>query len=470
MLVLLVSLLFLSNPTLSQSSKDNDTNILQQLSDSLQSLTDRVCPAVVKLEISTYGTDVDDDDDSAENAQETTGILKQHVVGSGVIVDPVGYIVTNAHVVRDAKRIRAIVNPSGGSHRAARDILRGVAPKYEATLVGVDRDTDLAVLKISAPRLPALSLAPYEELRQGQLVLAVGSSLGMHNAVSMGVVSSIARQPDPEYPVLYIQTDALIEPGNSGGPLVDTKGDLVGINTLLVDGESGGFAVPSNTVKFVYEQIRKYGRVRHGDFGVRAQAITPTLALGLGLPSGWGVIISDVRPGSPADRAGLRPRDILTTFDGRTLETLPEFETGLYLKAPGDEVEIKALRGKDVINTVVRIEERTDEPDPISRPKDVEKSLIAEFGVFGVTVDQNLSKSLPGIRKASGVLISGKTKRAERLEIHLQPGDIIHVLNNAVISDMTSLRAEIKRLKPGDAVVLQVERKRKLHYVTFEID
>lgn len=444
---------------------------LQQLSKSLERLTDRVCPAVVQLQISAYSTDADDDDDdNNRTSPRTTVVLKQHVVGSGVILDSTGYIVTNFHVVKGAKRIRVVLNPHAEAGSAAKAILKGAAPTFDARVVGVHEDTDLAVIKIDAVGLPTLELASYDDLRQGQLVVAVGSPLGMPNAVTMGIISSVARQPDSEHPLVYIQTDAAINPGNSGGALVNTDGRLVGINTLSNDGGTVGFAVPSDTVKFVYVQLRKYGRVRHGDLGVHAQAITPTLAAGLGLPNGWGVIVSDVRPGSPADIGGLRTQDIITAFDGKTIESLPELENNLYLKAPGDRVKIQALRGQKVIDAELFLEEHIEEPNPEARPTNPDKSLIAEFGIFGVDVDRELAKALPGIRHASGVLVSGKTKLAERLEIELRAGDVIHTLNRRPIRDLNDLRREIKALKPGDAVVLQVERKRKLLYVAFEMD
>ena len=470
--VLLVLACFLSFSIPAQPQRTSEAHDpLLQLSKSLERLTDRVCPAVVELQISAYGTNADEeDDDDNRNPSRPTVVFKQHVVGSGVIVDPTGYIVTNAHVVKGAKRITVLLNPHAEAGSVAKAILKGAAPRYDATLVGVHEETDLAVIKIDAVRLPTLELASYDDLRQGQLVVAIGSPLGMPNAVTMGIISSVAQQPDPERSLVYIQTDAAINPGNSGGALVNIFGQLVGINTLSNDGGTVGFAVPSNTVKFVYGQLRKYGQVRHGDLGARAQAITPTLAAGLGLPNRWGVILSDVRPGSPADLAGLQPQDVITVFDGKTVESLPELESNLYLKAPGDHVKIQAQRRQQLINVEFALEEHIEEANPDARPTNPDKSLIAELGILGVDVDRELAKALPGIREASGVLISGKTKLAERLQIELRTGDIIHTLNRKPIRDLNGLRHEIKNLKPGDAVVLQVERKRKLLYVAFEMD
>ena len=223
----------------------------------------------------------------------------QRASGSGVIVDPDGYIVTNAHVVQGAQRLRVeLPAPVDG-----RSILADTQPhgerrrSSESTL-----ETDLAVIKVDEQRLPALAFGDSDELRAGQIVLAFGSPLGLHNSVSLGVVSAVARQLEPESPMIYVQTDASINPGSSGGPLVDLRGRLVGINTLIVSQAGGneglGFAAPSNIVRTVYEQIRKTGRVRRGDIGVRAQTVTPALAAGLQSARAiTASVLADVLPG-----------------------------------------------------------------------------------------------------------------------------------------------------------------------------
>ena len=188
-------------------------------------------------------------------------------------------------------------------------------------VVGANRETDIALLKIEGSGLPAIPLHQTGRgARQGQVVLAVGSPEGLDNTMTTGIVSAVGRQPHPDFPMLYIQTDAAINPGNSGGPLLGVDGELIGINTFMLS-ESGhnqglGFAVPAAVVRYVYEQLRTHGAVRQSLVGVRVQTVTPALAQGLGLSRGYGVMISDVLPGSPADAAGLRPRDIITAVDG----------------------------------------------------------------------------------------------------------------------------------------------------------
>ncbi len=205
-------------------------------------------------------------------------LARGQATGSGVIVDAEGWIVTNAHVVENARSVRVdllqpAVPAAGGS------ILRPRSRRLDARLVGLDRETDIAVLKVEERGLPALELGDSESLRQGQLVMAFGSPLGLENSASLGVVSAVARQLKPDDPMIYVQTDASINPGNSGGPLVDAEGRMVGLNTMILSQSGGnegiGFAAPSHIVRSVYEQLRTSGRVRRGVIGVRAQTITP---------------------------------------------------------------------------------------------------------------------------------------------------------------------------------------------------
>jgi serine protease Do len=205
-------------------------------------------------------------------------IGRQHVTGSGVILDPDGYIITNAHVLAGAQRDRVVLSPlSGGSPEA---VLTSFTRDLDAKIVGQDKDMDLALLKIDAAGLPSLPLGDYGKLRQGQVVLAFGSPEGLENSVTMGVISSVARQANPSRPMIYVQTDAPINPGNSGGPLVDVDGNVVGINTFIMTqggmGSEGlGFAIPCAVVKFAYPQLKEHGHVHRGHIGAAVQAITP---------------------------------------------------------------------------------------------------------------------------------------------------------------------------------------------------
>lgn len=306
-------------------AQDSRMESLQQLDSSLVALADKVAPSVVQILVAGYGALDGGDSDSGD----TTGVVvgQQRAIGSGVIVDAAGYILTNSHVVAGAQRIRvALLPPEPGLQVLHPSELRH-SHILDATLVGDDRDTDVALLKVGATGLPVLSFAEYGKLRQGQMVFAFGSPEGLTNSMSFGVVSAVARQPDPDRASVYIQTDAPINPGNSGGPLVNIEGQIVGINTFIVTSSGGnqglGFAIPSRTARFAYQQLRQYGHVRRAVIGVNVQTITPALAEGLKLPQDWGLVISDVLPDGPAAAAGVKIDDVVVGVDGKEVGSVP---------------------------------------------------------------------------------------------------------------------------------------------------
>src|SRR5580658_1937871 len=318
--------------------------VLQQLNSAIEQLTARISPAVVQILVTSYGA-LEEKDHS-----QTALITREHVIGSGVIVDSNGYIMTNAHVVEGAQRIHvALPLPSVDFPDQIPPV--GKQRVVEARLIGLHKDTDLALLKIEQTGLPTLSLGVHRPAHQGQLVFAMGSPEGLENSVTMGVVSSVARQADPNRPMVYIQTDAPINPGNSGGPLVDSEGYVVGINTFILSEAGGseglGFAIPARVVRFVYESLRKYGHVHRIEVQAGAQTITSSLAKGLGLAQNWGVIIDDVTPGGPADAGGLKIGDIVISADDRPIGTLPAFTAALYLHPLDVSLKLEVLRGSE---------------------------------------------------------------------------------------------------------------------------
>ena len=245
--------------------------VIQQLNSAIEQLATRISPAVVQVLVTSFGA-VED------NSRGQTALLtREHVIGSGVIVDSDGYIITNAHVVEGAQRIHvALATPSVNDPDQIAPV--GKQRIVEARLIGLHKETDLALLKIEETGLPTLVLGTHRAVHQGQLVFAMGSPEGLENSVTMGVVSSVGRQADPSRPMVYIQTDAPINPGNSGGPLVDSEGYLIGINTFILSSGGGseglGFAIPARIVSFVYESLRKYGHVDRIEVKAGAQTIT----------------------------------------------------------------------------------------------------------------------------------------------------------------------------------------------------
>jgi len=438
---------------------------LVQLNSALEGLAAKVSPAVVQILVTSYGPVHE------ENRTQTALIVRQHAVGSGVIVDPNGYIITNAHVIEGAQRIRvALPLPADNGHV----VPLGKRRILEARLLGEHKETDLALLKIDDTDLPTLRLLSQQRPRVGQLVFAIGSPEGLQNSVTMGVVSATARQADPEKPLSYIQTDAPINPGNSGGPLVDMNGSVIGINTFILSSGGGseglGFAIPARIVEFVYQSLRKHGHVHRVEIGAGAQEITPTLAEGLHLAQRWGVIIADVKPDGPAAAAGLQVQDIVLRADDRRVETLPAFSSALYLHRLDEVLKLEVLRGEQRITLYIPAIEHRDAMDKLFDAADPEKSLVPRLGILAIDFTPDLSKELNSLRIQSGVIVLGRAGDFITPDTGLQTGDVIHTLNGSPITSMDALRRAVLALKSGDSVVLQVERSDGLTYLSFEME
>ncbi len=440
-------------------------NALQEYSRSIRSLTERVSPAVVQVLVSGYGPV-----DEAEG--ETVALItRQRSSGSGVVVDPAGYIITNAHVVRGAVRVRVLI---AGARRTAT-----LDPDVAATakIIGIDRGTDLALLKIEQKGLATLKFGDSDMLRQGELVLAIGSPLGLKNSVSMGVVSAPARQISEDNPVAYIQTDASINPGNSGGALVNTEGQLMGINSFIYSQSGGsqgiGFAIPSSIVKNVYEQLREKGHVHRGEVGASVQNITPIMAAGLKLPRDSGVIVSDVEAESPADSAGLKPRDILLRIDNHPVEYARDFQLVLFRCRKGDKISVAVLRdGKELPKplSIEIAEKQNDATDALVDSVKPDKNLIPRLGILCIEIDAKLAKMLPDLRQPDGIIVAAKSPEGQGRYIDLAAGDVIHEMNNQPVGSLETFRTVIDGLKSGEPVALQVERAGTFRYIAFEIE
>src|SRR5262245_31974163 len=435
------------------------------LSSALEAAASQVGPAVVEIFTTAYvpGERV--------VPRATDLVTTQRGSGSGVIVDSDGYIVTNAHVVRGAQRLRVeLPIPATG-----RSILAASSRSVTGKIVGIDLETDLAVLKIDERNLPTVPFADSDDLKTGQVVLALGNPFGLHNSVSLGVVSAVARQLEPDSPMIYLQTDASINPGSSGGPLVDLRGQLVGINTLIFSQSGGndgvGFAAPSNIVRTVYEQIRKTGRVRRGELGIRAQTVTPILASGLGLSRNSGVVLADVIPGSPADLAGLRVGDVVLSLDGKPMENGRQFQIGLYRHVVGDIVTLNVLRDEKNLEIAAAIVERLDTFGGLPEPADPRQNMVPRLGILGLDLNGRIAEMLPALRVRSGVVVASTVDGAiDAREGGLGTGDIIDAINRKPVAGIGELRAALDGLKTGDPVVLQIERRGELMYLTFTLE
>jgi len=463
--LLLAALTALVQPALAQERK---LEAVESLSASLEALAQRVNRSVVKIVTTGYGLSEDSD------AGNTSLLTRQRATGSGVILTPDGYIVTNAHVIQSARRIRVQLPVSERAARKSNSIMKPAGTVLEAKIVGLDRETDVAVLKIEGTDLPCLTLGDSRELRQGQLVMAFGSPLGLQNSASLGVISAVARQLKQDSPMIYIQTDASINPGNSGGPLVDMSGRVVGLNTMILSQSGGsegiGFAIPSDTLRNVYNQIRKEGHVHRGQIGANVETITPLLAAGLGLTQDWGVLVADVTPDGPADKSGLKPGDIVLSLDGKPMENARQLEVGLWRFPVGDKVDLEVLRGADRLAMDVSVTAQDDDPQRFADLVNPEKNLIPKLGILGVEIDRKLAPLLPDLRKQYGIVVAARAAGTEGLDVDLRPGDVIYAINNEPTATVAALTAALGQMKSGDAVVLQLERDGQLMYVAFEME
>lgn len=464
---ILVALPLLAGASAGMSQTAHAKNPLQELSGSIRELTRRVAPGVVEVIVVGYSTSDD------AGGQAANQISRQRSSGSGVIVDPSGYIMTNAHVVNGAVRTRVLLPVSRMPDSSGEPPLQNPRA-MDARIVGIDRESDLALLKIESRNLPALGFGDSHKLQQGDLVFAVGSPLGLQNSVSMGVVSAPARAINNDNPILYIQTDASINPGNSGGALVDGSGAVIGLNTFIVSKSGGnegiGFAIPSNVVENVYHQLRTSGHVSRGFLGVVAQDITPVIAEGLMLPVKRGVVIADVTPDSPADRAGLKRRDVVLGFNGQTLQTSRQLENEVFRRHGGEKIELTVLRDDDRLSVPVEIQEESAPWDPLAALASPEKNLIPRLGILCIEIDQKVAQLMPDLRRQYGLIVAAKSPDGQAQFIDLQAGDIIHAVNNLPVSSLSAFRQTIAQLKTGDAVVLQIERDQRFQYVGFELE
>jgi serine protease Do len=451
-------------PVFAQTETKSNPDDLHRVSQGIQELAARVSPAVVKILVTGYGPV------NEGGRMETALIGRQRSIGSGVILDPNGFIVTNAHVVSGAQRVRvALFTGTGGSVLSLASSSN--ARITEARIVGVDKVTDLAVLKIEGRDYPTLSIGSYGNLRQGQMVLAFGTPEGLENSVTLGIVSSVLRQLQPESTMVYIQTDAAINPGNSGGPLVDLDGNLVGINSAILSESGGnegiGFAIPSVVVNSVYQQIRQFGHVHRAEIEAKLQTISPTLAAGLKLARDHGVLVADVMPDGPAQSAGLRGQDIILSVNGSPIDSLPMFAASMYLRASGDAIRVDVLRGTQQKSLTIPVVEQDQDMDSIIGALNPEKALVNRLGILGLEITSKMAETFSDLRIKTGVVVAARAA-GPSIETGIEQGDVIHRLNTTDVVSLDGLRTALTALKSGDPVVLQVERDGILRYVAFD--
>ena len=441
---------------------------LREISLSLEHLSNRVRASVVQIFSNGFAPA-----DSSEGV--SSGILsRQKSTASGVIISADGFIITNAHVVRGARRIQVRFPATRLELVGRRSAVKPEGRTLDAKVIGMDSESDLALLKVDAGNLPHLSLGNSDTLRQGQLVMAFGNPLGLEGSVSLGIISSTARQIKPDDAMIYIQTDAPINPGNSGGPLIDSEGRVVGINTFILSQSGGsegiGFAIPSNIVAGIVRQFRKDGHVHRGQIGLYAQTITPAVAKGLSLPQDWGVLVGDVAPGGPSDKAGVKVGDIILTLNGKPMENARQLEVNVYRYGDEDKVALEVARGSDKLQIEVPVVSKRDDPDRFADMVTPEENMVLRLGLLCIQIDKKLAAMLPDLRNAYGIVVAAGSTRDLTSGTGLQPGDVIYSVDGSPVSTIPALRKKLDEYKPGDAPVFQIERSSRLMFVPVELE
>jgi len=454
---------------------DNSVSSLVALDNAVESVAARVTPAVVNVSVTSRGNaEMETGDDQGSGAPQ--GIPPgfqwffgpqgpmggggrgqrmpqqqqiEHGIGSGIIISPDGYIVTNNHVIDGALEIRVTLND--------RRVLK-------AKLIGADKLTDLAVIKVNATNLPSIAWGDSTKLHPGQTVLAFGSPFGsLQFSVTRGIVSALNR-PNPDSddrrkPGDFIQTDAAINPGNSGGPLVNAHGELVGINTFIISGSGSfagaGFAIPSQIVRATADDLIKNGVVHHGYLGISMNDVTPENASFFNLPDANGAIISQITPDSPASRAGLKSGDVLRDLNGTKIPNGSALQVAVSQVAPGNTITLGILRdGKEEAIHVKVGEfhantEVADNADPSSN----------QGGKLGLAVDDltpEVRQQLNIPTQVNGAAVASVRPASPAEDAGLTPGDIILEVNRHPVQNADKFASEVHSTPVGKDILLLV--------------
>jgi serine protease Do/serine protease DegQ len=362
---------------------------------------------------------------------------QEQSAGSGVIVDARrGYVITNHHVIRNAEQVLVTLKDRR---------------QFPAKLVGTDPGTDIAVLQIEAQGLSAIRIGDSDTLQVGDYVIAIGNPFGIGQTVTSGIVSALGRSGlSPEGYEDFIQTDASINPGNSGGALVNLRGELIGINTAIIGPSGGnvgiGFAVPSNMMREVSNQIARFGEVRRGRLGIEMEDLTPAAAKKLGVAVVEGVVIANVQPGSPAEKAGLRARDVVVALNGRPMRTASELRARLGLTPVGEEINLQVHRGGETSGIRATI----------APPQDA-------ASLEGKAVPQMPGMSVVEIEKGSllyqrlqggGLVVSAVEERSRAAQAGFRPGDIIYAVSRRRVQTLAEFQKALGGAQGGSAISL----------------
>jgi len=365
---------------------------------------------------------------------------KRKSLGSGFIVSPDGYILTNNHVVEKADEVTVTLLDK---------------EEFKAKVVGSDPKTDIALIKIDAKKtLPHVELGDSEKLDVGEWVVAIGNPFGLGHTVTTGIVSAKGRIIGSGPYDDFIQTDASINPGNSGGPLFNLRGEVVGINTAIIQGGQGiGFATPIQLAKAVLDQLKNKGKVTRGWLGVYIQRITPEAAENLGLADRRGALVSDVTSGGPAEKAGIRSGDVIVAFDGKEVKDEHELPSIVAATKPGKSVNLRLIRDGKEISVPVTIAEMQGEPGKPAGGNEPSKEL-------GLTV-QEITPEIAqrfDLENSKGVVVTGVEDGSPAEDAGFQPGDIVRQINKRAVANAAEFATLVAKFKADKTILFLVER------------
>ena len=455
---------------------DNSVAALTSLDRAMEAVAARVTPAVVNVAVTARGTGEAETSEGPMQGlppglQQFFGPMQQlpaqpqieHGVGSGIIITPDGYIVTNAHVVDGAVQIKVTLND--------RRILK-------AKLIGVDKLTDLAVLKVDVANLPSIAWGDSTKLQPGQTVLAFGSPFGYFQfSVTRGIVSAINRpnpySDDPRKPGNFIQTDAAINPGNSGGALVNAHGELIGINTFIITNNGSfagaGFAIPSQIVRATAEQLIQHGKVDHGYLGIGMNDVTPDNAHFFNLQDATGAIVSQVTPDSPASRGGVQTGDVITQLNGEKIVNGSALQVAVSEMAPGTKIALGVIReGKPVTLSLTVGQFHGNAEVASNDGRDGPQSGKLGLAVSDLTPDARQQINVPD--QVHGVVVQSVRPASPADEAGIQPGDVIVEVNRKPAQSASQFASEVHQNRDGKDLLLLVWSKGNASYRTIHPD
>src|SRR6516225_1246918 len=452
------------NSALKLKIDESPLNSDQDLNSSYAPIVQKVAPSVVTIFVSSSVPELSRLSDPDLNFFRPflgdipwqSGPLLEHALGSGVIVSPDGYILTNNHVLKNAKEIQ--VTLSDGR-------------TFTAKVVGTDPQTDLALIRVQADNLPALTLADSDRVNVGDFVLAVGNLFGVGRTVSSGIVSAKNRVTSSDMDEDFIQTDAAINPGNSGGALVDTDGRLIGINTAILSRSGGnqgiGFAVPSNLCRWVMDSLVKNGKVERGLLGVMIQNVTPDLAKALKLDRATGALVGDVTPGSPADKAGLKSGDVITQLNGQPIEDASQLKLRVSETTPGSQVHLVVNRNGESKAFDVTLGSVPEDKVAKASEGNGDARREALGGVSVTDLDQNTRAELKIPQNVQGAVITQVAPDSAAYEAGLRTGDVITELNRQPVKNAQDAVAETEKQRTNETLV-KVWTKEGSHYLAVD--